>query len=267
MKSPQPLWRAWSIACALVLALWLLPQDVAHAQQALKPVRIGFLFLGRPEGNTWFTDAIRKRLQQLGYVEGKTLAVEIRYASESQLRLDEQAAELVRLGPDLIVAFTNPAAFAAKKATRTIPIVVWGSHGAADTGLISSLGRPGGNVTGVESLAPELDAKRMELLKEILPAAKTAAALYNAEDQGSPVHLRSMQAAGRVLKVEVTPLEVRRAEDFEPVLAAASQKRLDGLVMFTDAVTYNGWPRVAEFAARTVWLPSASSKDWPMPAV
>lgn len=186
----------------------------------------------------------------MGYVEGKTVSVVARYAGGDAQRLGELAVELVRLKPDVILAVANQAAFAARKVTRTIPILVWGAHGAADTGLVASLARPGGNVTGVESLAPELDAKRMELLKELVPSVRSAAAVYNAEDQGSAVHLKSMQTAGRALKIEVVPLEVRRQEDFVPMLAAAAQKTFEGLVLFTDQLTADGWSQVAEFAAK-----------------
>jgi len=115
--------------------------------------------------------------------------------------LPELAADLVRLKVDVIVAQTNAAAFAARDATRIIPIVVWASHGASDTGLVASLARPGGNITGLESLAPELDAKRVELLKEVLPHLAQLGMIYNAEDRGAPLHVKWTGAAASALGV------------------------------------------------------------------
>lgn len=133
----------------------------SQVQQAAKSPRIGFLAnfdCDHPGG-------IVEILRGYGWSDGKTATFECRHAGGQPERMPETAAELVRLKPDVILAFTNLAAFAAKQATRTIPIVVYGAHGALETGLVPSLGRPGGNVTGVESLAPELDAKRLQLLR------------------------------------------------------------------------------------------------------
>jgi putative ABC transport system substrate-binding protein len=183
-----------------------LPVHIASgADQPPKVPRIGFLAPGVTDG-----DQIPQWMQKLGYVEGKNIAFEFRSAHGKPERVAELAAELVRLKVDVIVAFTNVAAFAARDATKTIPIVVYGAHGALQTGLVRSLGRPGGNLTGVESLAPELDAKRLELLKELVPGLSHLAVLYNAGDQGAPFHLKSTQTAGRALRITVAALEVRR---------------------------------------------------------
>jgi putative tryptophan/tyrosine transport system substrate-binding protein len=158
------------------------------------------------------------------------------------------AAELVRLKPDVIVALTNVAAFPAKQATSTIPIVVWGAHGALETGLVPSLSHPGINVTGVESLAPEVDAKRLELLNEIVPRLATVAVLYNADDRGSPVHLKCTLAAARALGISISTLEVRRAADFDGVQQAVARQLPDALLTFSDVLTYSYAKRVADFA-------------------
>ena len=190
---------------------------------------------------------IREELRKLGYVEGKNLVIEYRHARDAA-RLPEAAAELVKLNVDIILALSNKGAFAAKSATRTIPIVVWGMHGGAEIGLVSNLGRPGGNLTGTESLAPEIDAKRVELLKQIVPGMSRLAVLYDADDQGSPVHLKSTQVAGRTLGVATSALEVRRAEDFDTVFAAAAGQPLGGLLTFTSQLTFVNWRRIMEFA-------------------
>ena len=137
----------------------------------------------------------------------------------------------------MIVAFTNIPALAAKKATDSVPIVVWGIHGAVQTGLVRSLARPGGNVTGVESLAPELDAKRLGVL-------------YNPDDQGTPVHLESTRAAARILNVRIVPLPVKRRDDFNGILSDDAAGSIDALLTFTDDVTGWNWREIAEFGSK-----------------
>jgi putative ABC transport system substrate-binding protein len=178
-----------------------------------------------------------QELRRLGYVEGKNLVIEYRSANGDPDRMPEAAAELVKLNVDVILAVANAGAFAAKSATRTIPIVVWVIHGALATGLVSSLSRPGGNLTGTESLAPEIDAKRVELLKQIVPGLSRLAVVFDASDQGSPVHLKSTQAAGRALGVAISTLEVsygpnmieysqRTAAQIDKILKGASPSEL-----------------------------------------
>ncbi len=236
--------KAWSVIRILALVL-ILP---AHIESGADPVpklpRIGFLELGEGFAAEMFT----LPLQKLGYVGGKNIVFEFRGAQAKPERLPELAAELVRLKVDVIVALTNGAAFAARDATSTIPIVVWGAHGALDTGLVRSLARPGGNLTGTESLAPEVDAKRVQLLKELVPGLAWVGALYNAGDQGSPFHLKSTQAGGKAMGVAVAALEVRRNEDFDTVFSAVAGKPLGGLLMFTDSLTWINLKRTTDFA-------------------
>ena len=191
---------------------------------------------------------IREELRKLGWVEGKDFVIEYRSANGDPARLPEVAAELVKLNVDVILAIANSGAFAARSATRTIPIVVWGMHGGVEIGLVSDLRRPEGNLTGTESLAPEIDAKRVALLKEIVPGLSRLAVLYDATDQGSPAHLKSTQAAGRALGVAISTLEVRRPEDFAPVLAAAAGRPLGGVLTFTSPLTFLEWRRITDFA-------------------
>ena len=217
--------------------------------QAPGVARLGILRLSTAE-EVGAGDLFQRSLQTLGWVEGKSLHVERRFANYQAERLPELAAELVRARVDVILAFTNLPAFAAKGATRTIPIVVWGAHDAVGTGLARTLARPGGNVTGVESLAPELDAKRLELLKQIVPGLKNLAVLYNPDDPGSPIHLRSVGRVGQMLGFGISKLEVRRAADYESMFAVAAGTLPDGLLMLTDVVTFWNWRRVAEFAQK-----------------
>jgi putative ABC transport system substrate-binding protein len=239
--------QARNTLLSLAILLTSLAPFSAHAQQPAKLPRIGFLSLSdNPQGDV--TQAVAKALHDLGYVDGKSAVFEYRFAHWQSEHLPELAAELVQDKVDVIVAITNLPGFAARGATRSIPIVVRGMHGAVQTGLVQSLAKPGGNVTGMETLAPELDAKRLELIKELVPALARLGVLYNAEDQGAPIHLAAAGHAGRALGVELVRLEVRRPADFDSVLSASAAKRIDGLLMFSDLLTASHWGKVAEFA-------------------
>lgn len=175
------------------------------------------------------------------------MVYEVRSAELKPERLPRLAEELVRLRVDVIVAFTNPAAFAAKAATSSIPIVVWGAHAAVDTGLVASLARPGGNLTGVESLAPELDAKRLEMLKEIVPGLARVGVLFDPADQGSAPHMKSIEAASWALGLVAAPLEAQPGDGIDSAFTAFKAQRLSALVTFTSALTFVQWKRVADF--------------------
>ena len=244
----QSAFRSWGTAAFIGLVLWASGHDAAAADSEGKVLRLGTFGL-RPTFSGPVAPGVREELQKLGYVEGKNLVIEYRSADGNPDRLAEAAAELVKLNVDIILAFSNTQAFIAKRTTRTIPIVVWGAHGALETGLVSNLARPGGNLTGTESLAPEIDAKRVELLKQIVPSLARLAVLYDVGDQGSPVHLKSTQIAARALGVAISTLEVRRAEDFGPVLAAATGQPLGGVLTFTGPLTTQHWQRIADFAS------------------
>ncbi len=206
-------------------------------------VKIGILALDEGAGI-----GMRRRLESLGWVERKNVIFDYRHAGGETARLPEIAAELVRAKPDVIVAWNNSPAFAAKAATDTIPIVVWGAHDAVGTGLARSLARPGANVTGTDSVAPELDAKRIELLKQIVPTVQTLAVLYNPDDQGSPIHLNWTADTARKIGVDLVRLQVRRAADYNVAFASTAGTRMDALLIFTDWVTFANWSRAREFA-------------------
>jgi len=238
--------RSWRVVAMVALGL-LVPQRYAvAADAAAKVLHLGTLGLGRTFSGP--QAPILEELRKLGYVEGANLVIEYRSANGDPGQLPQAAAALVKLNVDIILAVANSQAFAAKNATRKIPIVVWGAHGALETGLVSNLGRPGGNLTGTESLAPEIDAKRVELLKQAVPGLTRLAALYDAGDQGSPVHLASAQVAARALGVVISPLEMRRDEDFGAPLEALAGQRLGAVLTFNGPLTYRNWRRIMQFA-------------------
>jgi putative ABC transport system substrate-binding protein len=211
-------------------------------------VHVGFLSLYPRQAYRTFD--IVDELAKLGYVEGRNLVIDSRDSGGGTDRLAVAALELVKLKVDVIFAVTNPAAFAAKNATRTIPIVAWASHGAVETGLVSSLRRPGGNITGIETLAPELDAKRLQLFKQLVPALGRMAVVADRIDQGIPYHLEALAVAGKTLGVTMaTILEIARIADFDAVLATAANRPLDAMFMLTTDQTVGLRRQIFDFAA------------------
>ena len=209
---------------------FLATASLAHAQQPKKFFRIGYFSANDPATESARAEAIRLALRALGYIEGQNIAIEYRYAEGKLDRLPELAAELVRLKVDIImVTGGDPVIRAAKNATKTIPIVMMGS--AADpveAGLIESLARPGGNVTGVTTLSRELGGKRLELLKEAVPKLARVAVLYDPANPASVLDVKEvLPVAARALKLTLQPWEVRAADDIDKVLAVLVKQRPD----------------------------------------
>jgi putative ABC transport system substrate-binding protein len=220
------------------------------AQPAGKVPRVGFLFYGS-SGPSRELDAFRQGLRELGYVEGQNITVEYRFASGQIERLPELAAELVRLKPDVIVTPGTPASLAAKQATRTIPIVFAGVADAVGAGLIGSLARPGGNVTGLTSVSAELGGKRLEILKNVAPKASRVAVLYNPADRSNVLLLKELQEAAPALGLALQPLEVRGATEFEAAFVAMTRERAHALFGAAGILTFEHRKTVVDLAAKT----------------
>jgi putative ABC transport system substrate-binding protein len=231
------------------LAGGFLAPAAAGAQQAGKVWRIGLLVGGARTPDGAPPAALRQALQALGYVEGKNVTYVGRWAEAKHDRLPGLAADLVGLKVDVIVTMGGPAAEAAKQATSTIPIVVTGAGDAVATGLIASLARPGGNVTGITDQAAELSAKRLELLKEAVPKASRIAVLWNADDRAMTLRYREVERAARILHVTIQPLGVREPEDFDTAFSAINHDHPDALFLVTDALTTLNRRRILDFAA------------------
>src|SRR5882672_12883340 len=217
-----------AVPSILVAVVLLAVAAIAEAQQPKKVHRIGFLAPSNPASQS--TEAIRLALRELGYIEGQNIAFEYRDAERKRDRASELLAELVRLKVDIIVVPGTGQARAAKNATKTIPIVMTGlGADPVEEGLIESLARPGGNVTGVTNLGRELGGKRLELLKEAVPKVARVAVLYEPV-AGSVREVKELlPVAARALGMTIQPWEVRAADDFERVFAAISKWRPDGL--------------------------------------
>jgi putative ABC transport system substrate-binding protein len=223
-----------------------------EAQQAGKVYRIGYLSNSPP--NTLeisrLHEAFRQGLRERGWVEGQNAVIEWRFAEGRMERLPDLAADLVRLKVDLIATVGGPAARAAKQATTTIPIVAVAVSDPVGQGFVASLARPGGNVTGLATLFPELAVKRLGLLKEILPGASRVAVLWNAANPGNVIILRGVQAAARTLGVTLQSREVRGPDDFKAAFAQMSRERPDALMILDDPLLLQYSASIVDFAAK-----------------
>lgn len=222
---------------------------LADAQQTGKVWRIGFLLGGVRPSNGAVPAPFREELRSQGFAEGKDVAYEGRWGEGRFERLPELAAELVSLKVDLIVAFGGPAAEALKKATSTIPIVVLSAGDIVDTGLVTSLARPGGNITGVNDPAAVLSSKRLEILNELVPGAKRVAVLWNAGNYAMTLRYREIEKSAQTFRMTIDPLGVREPDDFDAALAAMTRTRPDALMMVTDALTNLNRQRVLDFVS------------------
>jgi len=219
-----------------------------HAQQPGKAHRIGFLSLQPGPGAT--TEAFRQALRELGYVEGRTITIEYRWAAAKEERLPELAAELVRLKVDVIVAAGTPSVEAAKGATSTIPIVMAVVADPVGSGLVSGLRRPGGNVTGLTLLATELAGKRLQLLRELVPKATRVAVLAYRGTPATRLFLEQMRAAAQQMGVALVVQEVSEAEGLPGAVAAMHRDGAQALIVQFSPLSNNNAQRIVELAAQ-----------------
>jgi ABC-type uncharacterized transport system substrate-binding protein len=195
--------------------------------------------------------AFYQALQDLGWVEGQNIAFERRYAEDRFDRLIDLAIELARLNVDVIVTASTPPAKAAKAATGTIPIVMMDPGDPVASGLVASLALPGGNVTGISSVAPDLAAKRLEMLKAALPRVSRVAMLFNAAIPPAEVAMRELTAAATVLGLQVQSVSVQGPNGFDDAFATITRERADGLVVFADPLTFSHQELIVNFSVRT----------------
>jgi putative ABC transport system substrate-binding protein len=220
----------------------------ARAQQPKKIPRIGYL-AGRESSAR--IAAFRQGLREIGYVDGQHIVIEFRFADGKLDRLPELAAELVRLKVDILTAESVQAALAAKNATKTIPIVMVNvGTDPVESGLVESLARPGGNITGFTNLAVEVAGKRLELLKETAPKISRVAVVYDPANQGNVIEVKGVQAAARPLGLTVQTWEIRGTDDFDRGFAAINKARLDGLFVAGGPLMNTNENRIAGFALK-----------------
>jgi putative ABC transport system substrate-binding protein len=237
----------------LVAAMLLAVAVLAEAQQPKKVPRIGYLSSQDPASESTRSEAIRLALRELDYIDGQNIAFEYRYTQGKVDQAPELAAELVSLKVDIIVVAGGvPLVRAAKNATKTIPSVMSGlGADPVEAGLIESLARPGGNVTGITNLSTELGGKRLELLKEAVPKVTRVAVLYDPAIPNSVLELKEVETAARALGLTVRSLEVRAADGFEKVFAALNTERPDGLYVSGGPLMSANQKRIVGFALKS----------------
>lgn len=235
---------------ALAGLILLSRQDVA-GQQIAKVPRIGFLAVGSREGRAFLIEGFRQGLREQGYVEGRNILIEYRFSEDRNDRLPALAAELVAMKVQLILASGTPASFAARQATSTIPIVMGGiAADPVETGLVASLARPGGNITGMTMMSPQLAGKRLELLKTTVPGLVRVAVFWNPPNPAYGPILKELEAAASTLGLTLQRLEVRIPEDFEGAFQAAIRQRAGALIAPGDPLTTNRPKMVADLALK-----------------
>src|SRR5215471_11960127 len=244
-----------STALGVLVALLLAFSFPAEAQQPKKVPRIGYLSAGDPAGdpssNAARIEPFRQGLRELGYVEGKNIFIEWRYAEGKLDRLPALAAELVLLKVDVIVTSGPTVTRAAKEATHTIPIVMAFDNDPVGSGVVASLARPGGNITGLSILAPEISGKQLELLKEIVPRLSRVAVVGTSTTPGNAELLKGIELAAGVLKVKLQHLDVLSLKDVETAFRAAGKGRADAVVVLNSPVFSSQRTQIPDLAAKS----------------
>jgi ABC-type uncharacterized transport system substrate-binding protein len=244
MKSKFLLW--------LLITVLLITAPPAAAQQTGKIFRIGFLDASTASGMAVLIDAFRQEMSKLGWIEGKNFTIEYRFAEQKPERLPELAADLVRLKVDLIVVTAGPPALDAKAATTTIPIVIANTADPVGEGLVDSLARPGGNVTGIYSFATELNTKRLEILKDAVPKlARVGLLVRQAGNPGEELQIKELRVAASALKVKLEEIKTELdAQGFESAFKTAKQKQVGAIMTTSLRVFAAERKRIVELAAK-----------------
>ena len=243
------------------MAMGMVASHTAGAQQAASVWRIGFLGTTSPEVHGAFLDAFRAGLRARGYIEGKNVTLESRWAESDYQRLPVLAAELLRLNVDLILTHGTPGAQAAKKATSTVPIVVAVMGDPQATGVVQNLARPGSNLTGTTFFFPELNAKRIQILKEAVPNMKRIAVLLNDANPGNVVTFDAMAQTARSIGVEAIRVVAHSANDLEAAFTEMRKARADAVALYEDPLFLAEAPRLAALAERHR-LPSIGFREY-----
>ncbi len=252
-------YRAVGSLVTLLLSLFTVPLAAA-AQPPGQVYRIGYLGTDPPPAHRW--DAFLDGLRERGYIEGRNLVFERRFSEGKEERFQEFAAELVRLRVDCLLVPTTPAALAAKHATQTIPIVMLTAIDPVGAGLVASLARPGGNLTGLSVLAPELSGKRLELLKAVVPQVSRVVALWNAANPANASAWEETQAAARALGLRLHSQEVRGPQDLEGAFALTAKVRPEALLVLQDSLINMYRPQIAEFVTQQHLTSVFFTREW-----
>jgi putative ABC transport system substrate-binding protein len=240
-----------TIGCIVTLILSLLTAPLtSSAQQAAKVPRLGLLIPGSSSAFAPRIEAFRHGLRDLGYVEGRNITIEYRFAEGQYDRLPELVAELIRLHVDIMVTDGEEAILAAQHATTTIPIVMAVSSDPVGIGFVASLARPGGNITGLSFMLTEVSGKRLELLQEAVPKLSHVAVLWNPTNPNSALGFKETQTAAHALGLPLQPLEVRGPDEFDQAFAAMTREHADALVVLSNPLFFGHRRQLAELAVK-----------------
>jgi putative ABC transport system substrate-binding protein len=238
------------ILSLVVGSLLLALGPYAEAQQPPKKPLIGVLVAGSPSSMESRIKAFQKRLRELGYMEGQNIVVEYHYAEGNYDRLTAIATDLVRSNANVIVTWAIPVTQVVKNATNTIPIVMAGGGNPVETGLVESLAKPGGNITGLATIQNELTGKRLELLKEAVPKISRVAFVFNPEGQVPTQGYEPLKSFAQSLKISLEPLEIRKPNEIDKAFAAIPKSRVDGLLLESDPVFNTNRQKVIALTAK-----------------
>jgi putative tryptophan/tyrosine transport system substrate-binding protein len=259
MKGKKSMKKATSTLFILA-TLILAPVYPAQAQKQATIPRMGLLYLGAPPNA--ILDGFMQGMRELGYIEGKNIIIEYRFAEGKEDRLPELATELVRLKVDAIFTAGTPAIYALKQATKTIPIVFFSTSDPIATGVVASLAHPGGNITGVSALASDLWPKRLELLKEISPKLSRVAMLWNKGNAGMALEARATQDVAGPLGVALQDRGIKELNELEGVFAVMTKDRPDAFLALMDPVLNSQRTRILDFLAKNRLPAIFQSRDW-----
>ena len=244
----------------ILATLILAPIYPAQAQKQATIPRMGLLYLGAPPNA--ILDGFMQGMRELGYIEGKNIIIEYRFAEGKEDRLPELATELVRLKVDAVFTAGTPAIYALKQATKTIPIVFFSTSDPIGTGVVASLAHPGGNITGISALASDLWPKRLELLKEISPKLSRVAMLWNKNNAGMALEARATQEVAGPLGVALQDRGIKEPNELEVVFAVMTKDRPDAFLALMDPVLNSQRTRILDFLAKNRLPAIFQSTDW-----
>jgi putative ABC transport system substrate-binding protein len=242
--------RAFIIVVAFTISVPIAP-SASQAQHGGHVPRVGYLGTSSASLESELVKAFREGLRDRGYVEGQNIVIEYRWAEGDYQRLPDLVADLVKLKVDLILTSGTPGALAAKRATQTIPIVMAVTGAAVATGLVSSLARPGGNLTGLTTMVPDLEGKRLEILREVLPKLMTLVVLVNPSNPLTAIQWEQAKTSAKTLGIQLQPIELQRPEDFKDAFARVARQRPDAITMIADRFLLAHRTQIVDFVAKT----------------
>jgi putative ABC transport system substrate-binding protein len=243
--------RQWSVISLTLSAMLFALCFLANAQQPARVAHIGFQSAASPSALAARVQALRNSLRELGYVEGKNIVIEYRYAEGKLDRLPELAGELVRLNVEVVVTAGGTATRAAKKATSTIPIVMAFDNDPVGNGFVASLARPGGNITGLSALSPEISGKQLELLRDIIPGVSRVAVLGNSSTPGNPQALRETELASGTLKVQLQYLNITGPQDIETAFRESRKNHTDAVLVLASPLVESRRMQIIDLALKS----------------